>query len=264
MVHGAKDAELQAEFIRRFHYITYMQLYRFNQNVRSVSFVPGLIVLVLIGGLSLQIGWHKQTVNRAPEIHKLPPPPGENTVRLFFIDENIAASRLLMLWLQAFDNQPGVSLSFKQLDYDHLTDWLELILSLDPASDYPLLSASRIYTGVADDNKKRKMLEFVQRQFLDNPARRWQWMAHAVLIAKHGLKDLEYAAQIANMLRENTDQQTAPDWARQMEIFILEDLGELESAKVLIGGLLESGELNDPHQYNFLTQKLKEIEALQQ
>jgi len=33
-----------------------------------------------------------------------------------------------------------------------------------------------------------------------------------------------------------------------MRIFILEDMGELESATVLLGGLLASGEVADPRE----------------
>ena len=46
------------------------------------------------------------------------------------MDEPIAMSKILNLWLQAFDNQPGVSLSFHQLDYPRLSLWLDTILEL--------------------------------------------------------------------------------------------------------------------------------------
>ena len=37
-----------------------------------------------------------------------------------------------------------------------------------------------------------------------------------------------------------------PLWARQMEIFILEDMNELEAARIMLGGLLGSGEIQRP------------------
>jgi len=46
-----------------------------------------------------------------------------------------------------------------------------------------------------------------------------------------------------------------------MEVFILEDMDELESAKVLIGGLLQSGQISDAHEIHFLEERLKEMEA---
>jgi hypothetical protein len=57
---------------------------------------------------------------------------------------------------------------------------------------------------------------------------------------------------------------TAPDvplWAKQMEVFILEDMNELEAARIMLGGLLESGAIRDPAQARFLAQRLKELEG---
>jgi len=50
-------------------------------------------------------------------------------------------------------------------------------------------------------------------------------------------------------------------WAKQMQIFILEDLNELEAAKIMLGGLLESGRIRDPAEAQFLRQRLQELEA---
>jgi hypothetical protein len=45
-----------------------------------------------------------------------------------------------------------------------------------------------------------------------------------------------------------------------MEIFIREDLNELETARVMIGGLLASGRITDPGELIFLDGRLHEIE----
>jgi hypothetical protein len=46
-----------------------------------------------------------------------------------------------------------------------------------------------------------------------------------------------------------------------MEIFILEDMSELEAAKIMIGGLLAKGAIRDPAEARFLKQRLDELEA---
>jgi hypothetical protein len=46
-----------------------------------------------------------------------------------------------------------------------------------------------------------------------------------------------------------------------MRIFILEDLGELESATVLLGGLLASGEVADEAEIRFLTERLEKMKS---
>ena len=51
-----------------------------------------------------------------------------------------------------------------------------------------------------------------------------------------------------------------PLWARQMEVFILEDMNELEAARIVLGGLLESGQIRDADELRFLRRKLEELE----
>jgi hypothetical protein len=47
------------------------------------------------------------------------------------------------------------------------------------------------------------MFDFVEAQFLQDPNRRWRWLAHAAIIAKHGLNDntlaLKYADELARL-----------------------------------------------------------------
>jgi hypothetical protein len=46
-----------------------------------------------------------------------------------------------------------------------------------------------------------------------------------------------------------------------MEIFILEDMNELEAARIMIGGYIQSGKVNDPAELRFLDERLKRLEA---
>jgi hypothetical protein len=175
------------------------------------------------------------------------------------MDEPIALAQLMTLYLQAFDNQPGISIPFRELDYARVEAWLSTILELDPGTQYPLLMASHLYAQVPDDKKIRRMLSFVYEEFAKDPERRWRWLAHAAIMAKHRLKDLPLALKYAQAIAEKT--QSAPAWARQMHIVLLEDLGEVEAAKILLGGLLESGKASDPHELHFLSEWLKRLEG---
>jgi hypothetical protein len=105
------------------------------------------------------------------------------------------------------------------------------------------------------------MLEFVYREFLRDPNQRWPWLAHAALLAKHRLGDLPLALRYASAIDERVTAPDVPLWARQMRIFILEDLNELDAAKILLGGLLASGKIRDPAELRFLKQRLEELEA---
>ncbi len=194
----------------------------------------------------------------------LPEPWPATILRVGSMNESIALSKLLMLYLQAFDNQPGISIPFKNLDYVRVEAWLARILELDPRGQYPLLSASHLYASVPDPGKQRRMLEFVHHAFLADPDRRWPWLAHAVVLAKHQLRDLPLAARYAQALRVNATATSVPSWARQMEIFLREDMNETESAKVLLGGLLASGQVTDAHELRFLADKLERLERKSQ
>jgi len=105
------------------------------------------------------------------------------------------------------------------------------------------------------------MLEFVHEQFLFDPNRRWPWLAHAALLAKHRLHDLPLARRYAAAIDRHTTAADVPLWARQMEIFILEDMNELQAARIMLGGLLASGKITDPAEAAFLKQRLEALET---
>lgn len=227
---------------------------------RSLQNVPLPVWLLLVAGLAMQITWHGSRSGPGARALDLPPAPSARAARVGALGEDVALARLLMLWLQAFDNQPGVSIPFRDLDYGRVQDWLTLILELDPRGQYPLLAASRVYAEVSDEGRQRQMLEFVYQQFMHDPDRRWPWLAHAALLAKHRLRDLPLALRYAKAITEHATGPDVPHWARDMTIIVLEDMGELESARVLVGGLLESGRITDKHELRFLHRKLEALE----
>lgn len=228
---------------------------------RGIRDVPPGALLLLCVTLVAQVALHAWQQPAAARARPLPAPPRAELVAALGFGDRIAMAKLTMLWLQSFDNQPGVSIAFADLDYARLIRWLELILEVDGLAQYPLLAASRIYAEVPDRERASAMLDFVERAFLADPDRRWPWLAHAVYVAKHRLDDPERALRYATTLATRATGPDVPAWARQMRIFVLEDMGEIEAAKVLLGGLLESGRITDPHELWFLSRRLAELEA---
>jgi len=223
---------------------------------RPLSAVPRPVIVILMAALLMQIGLHGFRSDLESDEQPLPVPPAEKYLYGLSLGDPVAFSKLLMLWLQGFDHQPGISVPFAQLDYQHVIAWLDRVLALDRRGHYPLLSAARIYSEVPDAGKQRQILDFVYRKFLEDPDKRWPWLAHAVYVAKHRLHDPELALKYARDLRVYTSASTAPEWARQMELFVLEDLGDVESAQILLGGLIESGEITEPREIEFLKSRL--------
>ena len=210
--------------------------------------------------LAAQLAWQGLHPADPPQAADLGPPPRAAALRLASFGEPAAAARVLMLYIQTIDFSAGRALPYASLDYPRLVGWLDAILELDPRGDYPLFSAARVYAEVPDAARARVALDFVYRAFLRDPNRRWPWLAHAALLAKHRLGDLPLARRYAAAIQRDATAADVPRWARQMEIFILEDMNELEAAKVMIGGLLESGRLTDPAEARFLRLRLEEME----
>ncbi|MEO8717924.1 MAG: hypothetical protein ABI423_06850 [Burkholderiales bacterium] len=227
---------------------------------RPLSAVPGWLWAALGASLAAQIA--VQAVRPAPSAaaSDLPPAPTTAALRAASLGEPAAGARLAMLYVQAFDLGAGNALPYRRLDYGRLRAWLRAILDTDPLSAYPLFVASRIYADVDDDARCRTMLDFIHRAFLEDPNRRWQWLAQAALLAKHRLKDLPLARRYAADLERLTTDPGIPLWARQMQIFILEDMNELEAAKIMLGGLLASGMLQDAGERRFLKDHLEALE----
>ena len=237
-----------------------MHYYHFLHKERPVSDVPKSVKWLLVLSFVLQLIWHGFQQPVVAKAKDLAPPLSTRSYVMSSLGEPIAAAKYLNLWLQAFDNQPGASLSFHQLDYPRLTQWLDTILELDPDGHYPMLVASRVYGSVKNMEKQRIMTDYVFSKFIEEPNKYWRWLAHAVITAKHELKDLDLALKYADALAEKATGENVPYWAKDMKIIVLEDMGQLQAAKILVGALIDSGEITDPYELNFLTHKIAVLE----
>lgn len=228
---------------------------------RALSAVPKPVLALLALALALQVFWGLRTPLPQASAHTLSPPPNYDTIAAASFGERISASQALALYLQAFDNQPGISIPFRSLDYAIVAQWLERMLELDARAQYPLLMATHLYAQVPDSVRQRQMLDFTYQHFFAAPNQRWQWLAHAAIVAKHRLHDLPLALKYAQAIAKHANGSDVPHWAQQMPIFILEEMGETESAKILLGGLLANNTLSDPHEIRFLTERLNVLQA---
>ena len=233
---------------------------RASGDQRALAAVPGWILWLLAGALAAQIGWHSARRAGTPSASDLPPAPSAAALRLASLGETAALARLAMLWLQAFDSRADNATPYQRLDYERLIGWLGAILATDPRSVYPLFAAARVYAENADEPKARRMFDFIEAQFMRDPNAHWAALAHVALLAKHRLHDLPLARRYAAEIQRRTTDPSIPSWARQMEIFILEEMNELEAAKVMLGGLLATGRIRDPEERRFLEGRLAEIE----
>ncbi len=224
---------------------------------RPWSDVPRSALLVLAAALALQLAWPGGRARPAPAPAPIRPPPSGALLRVASLGEPVALAKGLMLYLQGAEGPA----SLNQVDYGALRDWLGALLDLDPRGQYPLLAASEIYAAASDPARTRLMLDFVYQRFADDPDRRWPWLAHAALVARHRLHDLPLARRYAQAIRTRTTPGRVPAWAAQLEIFILEDMNEADSARALIGAMLASGQVRDPNELAFLARRLQQLSA---
>lgn len=220
---------------------------------------PRSLLLAVLFALTLQILWQASRPPARARAQDLPPAPSPATLKLAALGDPVALSKATMLYVQGFDEQAGVSIAWRNLDYAKVALWLQRVLDLDPRSQYPLLAASEVYGSVSDPARARLMLDFVYARFTEDPNRRWPWLAHAALVAKHRLHDLPLARRYAAAIRMQATGPNVPAWARELEIFIAEDMNELVAARALIGGLLQSGQITDPNELKFLAARLDQL-----
>ena len=231
-------------------------------NERAISHVPAPARALLALALALQLGWQALVQPTAPaRPEDLPLPPATSSLRLASFGDPVALARLLTLYLQSFDAQGDRSIAWRQLDYPRVQAWLAASLALDPRGQTPMLLASRVYGEVTgDEARQRQMLAFVRQQFEADPNRRYPWLAHASVLARHRLKDLPLAREYAQAMRLQATGPEVPHWARQMEILLLEDMNELDMARVLLGALISSGQVKEENELRFLRERLVEVE----
>lgn len=227
---------------------------------RPVSSLPAWLLWGLGLALFAQVLLSLAPGSRLRLASDLPPTPSSGLLQAASFGETAAMSRLAMLWLQAFDSGGANETPYRDLDYGRLTGWLGAIQATDPRSQYPLFAAARIYAEVPDPARTRQMLEFVYREYLKAPQQRWPALAHAALLAKHRLQDLPLARRYAAAMQAVAQDPSVPLWAKQMEVFILEDMNELEAARIMLGGLLAAGQVSDAGELRFLQGRLEELE----
>jgi hypothetical protein len=166
---------------------------------------------------------------------------------------------LLAIRLQLHDNQVGRHFNYNKIDYGLLIDWLDRISEISPATEYPMLLASRVYTTTRDPEQLRQILGFIERRFDDDPQLHWRRLTEASLTAKYKLDDLDLALQLARKLTRLPASVAMPHWARDFEFLLLTELNELESAIAVIQALLKTEAVDDPDERRFLQGKLLDL-----
>lgn len=232
-----------------------------NNNQRSVSQVPVLVVIGLALLFVIQMGYHHWYKTSLVDAYKkLDKPSSVKYYSAVSMGSERLLSYLMLLGVQLHDNQKGQHVSYINLNYETLKDWLLTLYELNPLSDYPAFLASRVYSQVPDESRTTQMIEVIEDLFNQNPQQHWRRMTEACLLAKHQLKDLPLALRLAQKISALPKSIKMPYWARDMELVLLDELNQYESAQLLISSMLESGDIKDADEIRFLQFRLLKIQ----
>ena len=228
---------------------------------RPMFSLPRPLLLAFLLLLLAQLGVHHFGQERLEARYRvLGKPFSATTYRGLAMGSEQLLSYLLAIRLQLHDNQVGKHFRYSLIDYSLLVEWLDRISDINPASEYPLLLASRVYTSTRDRQRLRLILDFIERRFDDDPQLHWRRLAEASVLARHRLDDLDLALGMARKLAQQPASVVMPRWARDFEFLLLTELNELESAIAIIQALLQTEAVDDPDERHFLQGKLSDLQ----
>jgi hypothetical protein len=211
--------------------------------------------------ITLQLAYHHRFHGTLTNRYKqLPEPASVDFYRALSLGSDRLMSYLLLLNVQLHDNQEGLHRKYTNINYTTLSHWLLSLYELNPHSDYPAFLATRVYSNVPDKARIRKMIDVVETLFQKNPQQHWRRMTEACLLAKHQLQDLNLALILAQKIHALPAEIKLPFWARDMKLVLLDELGQYESAQLLISSLLQGGDIEDPDERRFLEFRLLKIQ----
>lgn len=213
------------------------------------AYRPHLLVAATLAAHVLYAAWLPAGSARTAPV---PAAPSAGWLRVATLGEPEAAARVLMLQVQTLDEGQR----WRDLDYRALAAWLDRALDLDPRGQAPLLAAADVYGAVHDAERLRIMLDWIEHRFSEDPDRRWPWLAHAALLARHRLHDAGLAQRYARAIHDQATGAGVPPWARELAP-LLAQASERDAVRAIAGGLLVSDQVHDTAQLRWLERRLR-------
>lgn len=195
----------------------------------------------------------------------VPPVPSKNGAMSATLGDPEFSYRTYALELQNLGDSGGRTTPLHEYDYKKLLKWFSLLNDLNPASNHlPHIAAYyfgaiRLPPDVAAKNAGI-LIEYLARVGQNPAGEKWRYLAHAVYLAQHRVKDLNLALDLAYILSKMklSDGRQLPFWAQQMPAFVLKEKGENEAAKELALDMLRTGKDLPPQEIGFLKSFLTE------
>lgn len=189
----------------------------------------------------------------------VPPVPSKNGALAMSLGDTELSFRLGALALQGLGDGGGRTARMTDYDYKKLDSWFWLLYQLDPASDHVPLLAAYYFSSTPRKEDIAILVNYLGTVGQIPYGNKWRWLAQAVLLARHKMKDLDVALDLAYKLSKMEPiGDTLPHWARQMPAFVLAAKGDKEDARKLIEEMLLTSENFHRNEVNFMKAYLVE------
>ncbi|MBF0334626.1 MAG: hypothetical protein HQL40_13435 [Alphaproteobacteria bacterium] len=210
---------------------------------------------MLAGAFALQAAFWWNTRDMRPDFGLVPPVPTKEAIQALAFGDGQFLYRALGLNIQNTGDDGGRFTPLDRYDYGRLEGWFMALDALDSVSDFMPVVAGYYFSNTPKRADIAHVVNYLRHYARHDPARSWRWLAHAAYLARHRMKDQRLALEVARELTA-LDVPDMPSWARQMQVFILADLGENEAARALMLALLNGDPNLSPEERNFMNHVL--------
>lgn len=198
-----------------------------------------VLYLFLFAALCLNIGLWLYSNKIYVKWGNVPPVPKINTLVMGFLGDNQFAFRASAIALQNYGSV-GETQSLKDYNYETLGGWFNLLDRLDPKSNYVPYLAAYYYGAVQDPSMLGPVISYLEKVGMYEGQGRWRWLAQAAYLARHRMKDTDWAIRIARKLGSIYKPGEMPVWTLNMESMLTADMGDKQAAYLLMLEILKN------------------------
>lgn len=185
-------------------------------------------VACMIVALALQCVYWEHTYTIKPDLGVVSQVPSDVEADALSFGDKELYFRSQALNLQFMGDTWGRSTPLKDYDYKLVYQWLVFLDKYDPKSNMLPSAAAYYYSKTQHPADVSYILDYLEKRSFADPEYNWWWLSQSIYLANSVLHDKQRAIRIASVLRKV--KADIPIWARQMEAFLQEDLGDKDKA----------------------------------
>ena len=221
-----------------------------------------MIRLFLVIALIAQITFWDSVKDIKPNLEVTPEIPTVNQTAAFSLGDEQAYFRMKTMELQMAGDTFGRTTALKDYDFPLLKKWFFYLDELDSRSNFTPSIAAYYFSRTQNPPDVIYPLDYLEAHADRDPPNKWWWYSQAIYLANSVLKDKPRALQIAKKLR--AVEADMPMWARQMEVFMHEDLGDKDTAEAIMCEVFENfteiPELERNFMMHFFEERLETVD----